>query len=181
MYRGFVDVTGAAIQIAAQASNQAVPFSGPVVEAVLKDVLDLQDEQVARLEAIESGVQRLLDGPWKAGRLRLTEAALPGCSPEALRALLTSAADDFRDAISLQPDPSLSARAGVLDLSMTLALLDDRPGEQHYAAQGYLTAGGTLWELTNGHQAPRKKREWKSNPKSSSAFDDDCVPHLGAV
>lgn len=181
MYRRCVDVAGVAIQIAAQASSQAVPFSGPVIEAVLKDVLDLQDEQVARLEAVEGGVQRLLDGPWKAGRLRLDEAALPGRPLEARRALLTGAADAFRDAIALQPDPSWRRAQACLDLAMTLALLGDRPGEQHYAVQGYLSARETLWVLTNGDQAPRRKREWESNPKSRRAFDDGYVRHLDAA
>jgi hypothetical protein len=177
VYRGRVDITRVAVKVASEASGKVVPFSGPIVEAVLKEVLDLQDEQIARLKTIEDGVQRLLDGPWKAGRIRLKEASLPGRTPDSRRALLNGAADDFRDAIPLQPDPSCCQAQVTLDLSMTLAVLGDRPAQQHYAWQAYLTARRTLWDLANNKKAPRT-REWTKNPKSPSAFKPDYTARL---
>jgi len=48
-------------RIAGQATNHALPFSGPVAEAVVAGLLSVQDEQLAILRKLESTVQRLAD------------------------------------------------------------------------------------------------------------------------
>ena len=155
-----------AIRVAAEASSTVVPFSGPVVESLLQDVLDVQDEQVKRLLELGEAIQRLADGPWRSGRLRLREAALPNGDPEAVRRLLERAADDFRDAIPLQMDPSFSRAQACLDLSLVLGILGNNTASRHYAEMGYLTARHEMWISTR-----QARRARSADPYSSRTRD----------
>lgn len=144
-----MQVDAVAVRVLGQVSGQFVPFSGPAVEALLTDILDVQDEQLTLLREIEQTVARLADGPWKAGRLRLQEAALPGRTQDGYQRLLVGASEAFRDAIPLQPDGSFSRAQVSLDLSMTLGFLRDQEAMRHYAQLGYLSARKAMWVETD--------------------------------
>src|SRR5262249_35067313 len=94
-------------------------------------------------------VTRLADGPWRSGRLRLQEAALPDRTEHGYQRLLVGASEAFRDAIPLQPDGSFSQAQVAFDLAMTLGLLSDQEAMRHYAQQGYLSARQAMWVQTD--------------------------------
>ena len=48
-----------------------VPVAGPVVEALLNELLGVQNRQAEAIERIDANVQRLVEGPWKTARLYL--------------------------------------------------------------------------------------------------------------
>ena len=101
-------------------------------------------------------MERLTAGPWQAGRLRLTEAALPSRSPEAVEALIRGAADNFRDAAPLQPDGSFARAFVVLDLALSLAFLGDTTASRYYAERAYLVSRKAMWIATERHRRTRR-------------------------
>jgi len=182
-----VELDAVAVRVLGQAAGAVVPFSGPAVEALLSDVLVVQDEQVARLRKLEEAAKRLAEGKWKAGRLRLQEASLPRRTVDQRQRLVTGAADNFRDAIELQPEPSFARAQVCLDLAMTLGLLGDVEAMRHYAQLGYVAARRMMWMETEtqtqknrGESVSRSNRDALVGP--SAWFEDfeyaavDCSP-----
>jgi hypothetical protein len=141
-------LVGATTQVLALTTGVPLPGVDLVIEAVLNTVFEVQDEQVERLRGLDEKVQRLLDGAWKTGHLRLEEAALPNRSDDMRRDLLTGAANDFRDAAGFQETGSLSEAQVYLDLAMTQALLNDQVAARHYAEKGYRVPRRFMWVTT---------------------------------
>src|ERR1700722_10310443 len=94
-----IDIRPVIAKVAGLVSNHALPFSGPVVETVVGEILSVQDEQLAILRNLDSTMQRLADVPSGSARIYLEEAKLPGRSPEQVRRSFEFAADKLHDAI----------------------------------------------------------------------------------
>ena len=93
-----------AVKVVADVAG-AIPIPGTWarLEALLCELLQIQDHQMALLTKIEAEVQRLVDGPWRTGRRYLREAALPGRNAQQIDQALSRAMEFFRQAVDLQP------------------------------------------------------------------------------
>jgi hypothetical protein len=128
-----VKVEDLAVRVASRAVDAAAfPGAGLVVESLLRDLLQLQDEQAQTLSRIERKVQRLIEGPWRTAHLRVREALLPGRSPEQVADCLNRASDDLRQALGLQPDGFAGAYIA-FDLAVLFAVLGDKVTSRFYA------------------------------------------------
>ena len=58
-----MDVKTVASKVVGQMANSAVPFSGPVAESLVQELLGAQDEQILMLRRLSDDLNRLLDGP----------------------------------------------------------------------------------------------------------------------
>src|SRR5579859_4477819 len=86
-------------KLAGEASGAVVPISGPAAEAVMTELLGVQDEQLEILRELKSTIGRLLDVPWKSARIYMEEAAIPSRSPEQVRQSLEHAAEKLHEAM----------------------------------------------------------------------------------
>jgi hypothetical protein len=103
-----------AAQIAGQAATigaHGVPV-GPLVDAavneVLGELLDIQDEQLKILRNIEREVSQLVEGPYRTAREMLERAMIPGRGPDAVKADLQRASDEFLRAAAQYRDETQS-------------------------------------------------------------------------
>ena len=121
-----MEIRELAVKVATEASRAIpLPGVGPVVEVLLRELLQVQDQQIAMLAKIEADVQRLADGPWRTGRRYLREATLPGRSAQQKSEALSRALEYFRQAVDLQPGSTFKRAAVSLDLAMLCALTGD--------------------------------------------------------
>ena len=72
-----MDLRTVASKVVGEMANSVVPFSGPVAESLVQELLGAQDEQIVLLRGLSDDLNRLLDGPWQTARMYLKEAALP--------------------------------------------------------------------------------------------------------
>jgi uncharacterized protein involved in cysteine biosynthesis len=77
-----MDLRTVASKVVGQMANGAVPFSGPLAESLVQELLGAQDEQIVLLRGLSDDLNRLLDGPWQTARMYLREAALPRRTPD---------------------------------------------------------------------------------------------------
>jgi hypothetical protein len=131
-----MDLETLAIKVAAAVANHALPGSGGPMEALLGEMLSVQDAQLAALRRIDANVQALVDGPWKTGHRHLEEASLPGRTTRQVRSSLKQAQALFRQAADLQPSGSLTRASVCLDLAMVCGLVGDRQLSELYAQEG---------------------------------------------
>jgi hypothetical protein len=131
-----------AVKVAGEAARSAspIPGTGAVTDALLREVLNVQDEQVVRLERIEGDVARLVDGPWQTGTRYLREAALPNRTGDQIRKALEQAKDYFTEAADAQPARSMKRSTVLLDLALVCMLLGDKELCSFYAQQAGLEA-----------------------------------------
>jgi hypothetical protein len=130
-----VKVAAAAVQ-----SASPIPGSDALTEAILRDLLNVQDEQLIRLERIEGDVARLVDGSWQTGRRYLREAALPGRTSAQVKDSLEHAKEHFTEAADLQPAESMRRSTVLLDVALVCMLLNDRQLSAFYARDAALEA-----------------------------------------
>ncbi len=144
-----MDVRTVVAKVAGQAAASVVPFSGVAVEAVVSDLLKIQDEQLTILRKLEGNVQRLADAPWQSAIMHLRDAAIPGRHPEQARRSLQLAADKLHDAIPLQQAESPSRADARLLLAVVFAVLGDNPASRHHAVIAYREARTAAWWMLN--------------------------------
>ena len=145
---GLVSVGDLAVRVASRAADAAaaahgVPGAGLVVESLLRDLLQLQDEQAQTLSRIERNIERLIEGPWRTAHLRVRESLLPGRSPEQVANYLNRAADELRQALGLQSDGFAGAYIA-FDLAVLLAVLGDDEASRFYAEESVRVATDEL-------------------------------------
>jgi uncharacterized protein involved in cysteine biosynthesis len=73
-----MDLRTVASKVVGEMANSAIPFSGPLAESLVQELLGAQDEQIG----LSDDLNRLLDGPWQTARMYLREAALPRRTPD---------------------------------------------------------------------------------------------------
>jgi hypothetical protein len=141
-----VDIQELAIKIAAEKVAKKIPLPGAglVTEALLRELLDVQDQQMALLSKIEGDVQRLVDGPWNTGRRYIRQASLPHRSPEQVSQALRQAADCFIHAVDLQPARSFKRAAVCLDVALLSKVIGDTATAEMYATEADSEAAGAL-------------------------------------
>jgi hypothetical protein len=151
-----VEIKELAVKVASQAS-MAIPLPGAaaVIEALLRELLQIQDQQTEMLAKIEADVQRLVDGPWCTGRRYLREATLPGRSAHQISEALLRALEYFRQAVDLQPGSTFKRATVSLDLAMLCALTGDAELAAHYATESEAEARQAL---DNSARAAWKKQ-----------------------
>jgi hypothetical protein len=125
-----MSIVDLSIKVAAQAADKValahgIPGGGVVTEAVLRQLLLVQDEQAAALSRIDENVQRLIDGPWKTAKLYISEAALQGLTSEEVRGKLKLAAEQLRTALPLQEERAFGQAYVCIDLAIVLTMLRD--------------------------------------------------------
>ena len=59
-----MDVKTVASKVVGQMANSAVPFSGPVAESLVQELLGAQDEQILMLRRLSDDLTDP-DGPWQ--------------------------------------------------------------------------------------------------------------------
>jgi hypothetical protein len=143
-----VNVGDLAVRVASRAADVAaaahgVPGAGLVVESLLRDLLQLQDEQAKTLSRIERNIERLIQGPWQTAHIRVRESLLPGRTPEQVADYLNRAADELRQALGLQPDGFGGAYVA-FDLAVLLAVLGDDEASRFYAQESVRVATDEL-------------------------------------
>jgi hypothetical protein len=125
--------------------SAGIPAGDTAIEALLRAVLDIQDEQSQALARIDENVQRLVDGPWNSAWMYIREASLPGSDVEERRMKLEHASEKLHEAVPLQAERSFGRAYANLDLAVVLHILNDIPASRLYAhnavdaAVGYLT------------------------------------------
>lgn len=147
-----MDVTDVAIRMAgsaatAVAAGHGLPVGGAVFEALIRDLLQVQDEQAQTLLRIEQGVERLIDGPWRTAKLYLQECLLPGRSASQIQEAQRKAAECLREALGQQR--GFPAAYSAFDLAVVLAALGDAEGSRFYAKLSLTSASDAVIE----HQA----------------------------
>lgn len=151
-----MDLKAVASKVVGQMANSAVPFSGPVAESLVQELLGAQDEQIVLLRGLSDDLNRLLDGPWQTARMYLKEAALPRRTPEQVTEALRSAAAKLREAAPLQRPGSLLHAHVLIDLAIVERLLGDDDLSRHYAADAYRTARSAMGTLARHDYRGRK-------------------------
>jgi hypothetical protein len=124
-----------------------------VTEALLRQLLLVQDEQAAALSKIEKDVQRLIDGPWETARLYISEATLRGLPSNEVREKLNLAAQQLRTAIPLQEEKTFSRAYVCIDLAIVLTMLRDNAAIL-YGVQAIGAATGFLLDIKSGKRRP---------------------------
>ena len=132
-----------AARIAGQAATigaHGVPV-GPLVEAVvgelLGELLGVQDEELATLRNIERDVAQLIEGPYRTAREMLEKAMIPGRDPDAVKADLQKASDEFLRAAAQYRDVTLSQASAYMEASLVLGLLGDLSAMRYYGDKAW--------------------------------------------
>jgi hypothetical protein len=139
-----MDVIDLTIRLASNAADvvakgHGIPLGGAVFEALMRDLLQVQDEQTQTLLRIERDVERLIDGPWQTARLYLHECLLPGRSVDQIRESQRQAAKYLHQALGQQR--GFPAAYAAFDLAIVLAALGDAEGSRFYARRALFSAG----------------------------------------
>jgi hypothetical protein len=151
-------------------ANKFIPFSGPVTEGVLSDLLRVQDEQLAVLQDIQQSLKDFMNGPWQAAQMHMQEAALPGRQPEQIRRSLVQAADKLHDAIPLLKERTVARAQARLDLAIILTLLADRAPSLLHAQIAYREIREATWTFTHTPD-PNNKRITRGERKKGILVD----------
>ena len=133
---------------AGQLSDSLFPASGPVVEALLASLLQVEDEELELLRRLEDSVQRLADVPWKSAQVYLEDAAIPGRRPEQIKRSLEQAADRLHDAIGSQSENTPDKVDVRLVLAAVFAALGDQQASMYHAEVAYREARKVAWTLS---------------------------------
>jgi hypothetical protein len=172
-------------KVAAQAggaalASQGVPGAASVVEHLLRELLQVQDEQAEAIARIDASVQRLVDGPWETAKGYIEEAAWPNLTTSERRKKLRHASVELHRAVPLQPDATFQRAYACFDLALIERVLGDKGSSVLYARQG-LRAATTY---VSAETALLKKREeaklWRSNGLFFSVFGG-IFPGLSTV
>jgi len=151
-------------------TRQGFPEGGPIVEAVLRDLLQIQDRQGETLHRIDRNVQLLIDAPWNHARLLIEEASLPSRSIESKRQALVLAAADLRKAIVQQQPRTFASAYVCLDLALVDRLIGDREGSAFYARRAFAAADGFVRDVTAGKVRPPMYHEGLKSVLRHGAF-----------
>lgn len=140
-----MEINELAVKVATEASMSIpLPGAAAAVKVLLRELLQVQDQQIALLAKIEADVQRLVDGPWRTGRRYLREATLPGRSVQQINEALSRALEYFRQAVDLQPGSTFKRATVSLDLAMLCALTGDAELAALYATESEAEARQAL-------------------------------------
>jgi hypothetical protein len=140
-----IKLAGRAADVAALAHGVPIPgVAGLATEALLRDLLAVQDEQAERLRRVEADVERLLSGPWRTAQLHLREALLEGRSRDEVIRSLDRAGSSLREALSVESERTLSRAYVAVDLAVVLAMLRDPEASRMYARESLATATDML-------------------------------------
>jgi hypothetical protein len=123
--------------VKAAVSAVAGPLAGGVTEALLRELLAVQDRQVELILELRADVSLLRNGPWATARMHLQQAAAPGRTAAEIAEYLTLARNSLFEAIPLQYEQTLDRSQVCLDLAMVLRILGDVPGSRTYARQAW--------------------------------------------
>jgi hypothetical protein len=128
------------------ALTSAVPGGDQVLDLV-KSLYAIEDEQSRVLHSIDTNVKLLKEGPYRAGRLLLSEAHRLADHAEESRRLLETAKDRFYDA---QPLASSVQERTMVELHLALVWLAlGRPDDARYwLEQAYQSARVVIDSLT---------------------------------
>ena len=107
-----------------------------------------------RFVGSDAKVELLINGPWKAARNYLEEAALPDRTSEQLAACLGNAAARLRDAEPLQEDNSFGRAFVCIDLALVLTLTGDESASRIYARRAVESAVGYLQNIRSKDLRP---------------------------
>jgi hypothetical protein len=151
-----MDLRTVASKVVGQMANGAVPFSGPLAESLVQELLGAQDEQIVLLRGLSDDLNRLLDGPWQTARMYLREAALPRRTPDQVMEALRSASAKLREAAPLQRPGSLLHAHVLVDLAIVERMRGDDDLARHYAADAYVTARSAMGALAQHDYRGRK-------------------------
>jgi hypothetical protein len=154
-----VKVAGRATEVASTAHG--LPGGGIVVEALLGDLLKIQDEQAQALSRIEKDVQRLVGEPWLTAQLHLQECLLPDRPVELVVDSLRAASQHLRRAFAMHQKGGLPAAYAAFDLAIVLALLSDREASCFYARASVTAMTDAVNAAERAHKtaSPRSRRE----------------------
>jgi hypothetical protein len=159
-------------KVAGEASGAVVPFSGPAAEAVMTELLGVQDEQLEILRELKSTIGRLLDVPWKSARIYMEEAAIPGRSPEQVRQSLEHAAEKLHEAIPTQPDSSPGRADARVMLAIVFAILGDHQASRYHAEIAYREARAATWYLVKSLSSLRRTEKQEQSKLIRSWYND---------
>lgn len=110
-----------------------VPGATGAIEVVLREILQVQDEQTKAIKRIDENVERLIDGPWETARLYLEEAAFPNQTADQQRAKLQRASDSLHDAVPKQKAGTLRRAYACIDLAVIEQILGESESPRYYA------------------------------------------------
>jgi hypothetical protein len=151
-----MDLRTVASKVVGEMADSVVPFSGPLAESLVQELLGAQDEQIVLLRGLSDDLNRLLDGPWQTARMYLREAALPRRTPDQVMEALRSASAKLREAAPLQRPGSLLHAHVLVDLAIVERMRGDDDLARHYAADAYATARSAMGTLAQHDYRGRK-------------------------
>jgi hypothetical protein len=106
------------IELVTAATSKAATAA---VTPLLRDLLDVQDQQARALEALHADVRSMLEGPWRRARTALEDAVDAG-GPRR-RELLDAVAAALREAHSYEKEPSATRAAAAAEMAAVSTLL----------------------------------------------------------
>lgn len=114
--------------------------------AFVRALLDIEEAQARLLRAIDENVKLLRDGPFKTGRLYLSEAYRLVEKPERSREFVERASEQFYQAHSLASTP-MDGTAVEMHIGLSAILLGEVDDAQHWLGQAHAKAVGIATEL----------------------------------
>lgn len=171
-----VGIADLSIKVVGQAADKAllaygIPGGGAVTEALLRQLLLVQDEQAEALARIDENVQRLIEGPWKTARLYITEATLQGLPSEEVRNKLKHAAEQLRIAIPYQEERTFAQAYVCIDLAVVLTMVRDDAATL-YARKAMGAATDFLLDI-------RSRKRWP--PKVQATINKNLLKSIPAA
>jgi len=106
---------------------------------LVRALLDVEEAQARLLQSIDENVKLLRDGPFKTGRLYLTEANRLIDSPERSVKFVEKAQEQFYQAHSLATEPIDQATVE-MHIALSAILLGQPEDSRHWLAQAYSKA-----------------------------------------
>lgn len=135
-------------------SLHGIPGGGLVIQALLENLLQVQDQQAEAIGRIDKSVERLVRGPWDTARLYMAEAVLPGRNHDQISEALAAAAIKLREAVPLQEERTFGRAYACLDLALVLRMRNDEAGCTSYATQAVEAATHFIVDVRAGTRRP---------------------------
>ncbi|HZI74887.1 MAG TPA: hypothetical protein VFD73_12860, partial [Gemmatimonadales bacterium] len=120
------------VELAASIGGQK---AAKALQPLLRDLLDIQDQQLERLRAVQDDVRKLVEGPWRRARTALEDAQSSDGSRQ--KELLQRAESALQEAHSQEAKANAARAAAAADLALVTSLLGHRDEGQKWARRAH--------------------------------------------
>ena len=142
----WVDLAQAGGHLALAAAEGDIGVLIEPAGALFRALLDVEEAQARLLRSIDENVKLLRDGPFKTGRLYLSEAHRLVQSPERCAQFVERAQEQFYQAHALTTEPMDQAMVE-MHIGLAAILLGQPDDSRHWLAQAYEKAAHKAYDL----------------------------------